>query len=323
MSGAEGLPRLGFAGLGLMGEPMARNLVRAGTPLTVWNRSPERAAALGAAGATVAPDVAALFAASDVVILMLVDAAAIDAVLGRGGTGLGRGGTGLGRGGTDLGRGGAGLGRGDTGFADLVAGRTVVTMGTTSPAYSAGLAADVRAAGGRYVEAPVSGSAGPARSGDLVAMLAGDEPDLDVLEPLLKPMCRQTVRAGAVPNALLTKLAVNVYLVTTVAALAESVHFAQRHGLDPDVFRAVLDAGPMASRVSRDKLAAMLDAQFSPNAAIRDVLANCDLIVAAAGTAGLDSQLLTAARALYARTVALGHGDLDMAAVLTALRAPA
>jgi 3-hydroxyisobutyrate dehydrogenase len=302
MSGAEGLPRLGFAGLGLMGEPMARNLVRAGTPLTVWNRSPERAAALGAAGATVAPDVAALFAASDVVILMLVDAAAIDAVLGRGGTGLGRGGA---------------------GFADLVAGRTVVTMGTTSPAYSAGLAADVRAAGGRYVEAPVSGSAGPAGSGDLVAMLAGDEADLDVLEPLLKPMCRQTVRAGAVPNALLTKLAVNVYLVTTVAALAESVHFAQRHGLDPDVFRAVLDAGPMASRVSRDKLAAMLDAQFSPNAAIRDVLANCDLIVAAAGTAGLDSPLLTAARALYARTAALGHGDLDMAAVLTALRAPA
>jgi 3-hydroxyisobutyrate dehydrogenase len=196
-------------------------------------------------------------------------------------------------------------------------------MGTTSPAYSAGLAADVRAAGGRYVEAPVSGSAGPARSGDLVAILAGDEADLDVLEPLLKPMCRQTVRAGAVPNALLTKLAVNVYLVTTVAALAESVHFAQRHGLDPDVFRAVLDAGPMASRVSRDKLAAMLDAQFSPNAAIRDVLANCDLIVAAAGTAGLDSPLLTAARALYARTAALGHGDLDMAAVLTALRAPA
>jgi len=309
MSGAEGLPRLGFAGLGLMGEPMARNLVRAGTPLTVWNRSQERAAALGAAGATVAPDVAALFAASDVVILMLVDAAAIDAVLGRGDTVLGRG--------------GAGSGRGGVGFADLVAGRTVVTMGTTSPAYSAGLAADVRAAGGRYVEAPVSGSAGPARSGDLVAMLAGDEADLDVLEPLLKPMCRQTVRAGAVPNALLTKLAVNVYLVTTVAALAESVHFAQRHGLDPDVFRAVLDAGPMASRVSRDKLAAMLDAQFSPNAAIRDVLANCDLIVAAAGTAGLDSPLLTAARALYARTAALGHGDLDMAAVLTALRASA
>src|SRR5690349_8755407 len=112
-----------------MGQPMALNLARAGTPLVVWNRTPSRAEPLRAAGATVAPGPAEVFAASDVVLLMLADEPATDEVLGRG----------------------------TQAFSTRVAGRVIVHMGTTAPGYSRALADEVAAAGGRYVEAPVSG----------------------------------------------------------------------------------------------------------------------------------------------------------------------
>ncbi|WP_257386675.1 NAD(P)-dependent oxidoreductase, partial [Tahibacter caeni] len=121
---------VGFVGLGHMGQPMAGNLLQAGVALTVWNRTPEKTAALVQRGARCADSVDALFAQCDLVFVMLLNDAAVDAVLGRG----------------------------TPAFAARVGGTIVVPLGTTSPEYSAALAADVRAAGGAYVEAPVSGS---------------------------------------------------------------------------------------------------------------------------------------------------------------------
>jgi 3-hydroxyisobutyrate dehydrogenase len=281
---------VGFVGLGVMGQPMALNLARAGTDLIVWNRTPERAGPLRAAGAAVAGSAAEVFAAAPTVILMLANDEVVDAVLGRG-TG---------------------------GFAKLVSGRTVVHMGTTAPAYSAGLAADIVAAGGSYAEAPVSGSRGPAETGDLVVMLAGGDAEL---ERLLRPMCREIVRCGEVPGALLMKLAVNTFLISMVTGLAESFHFARRHGLDPATLLAVLDAGPMASAVSRVKGRKLTDREFGVQASIRDVLYNNELVVAAARRAGIASPLLDVCRELFAETAAAGHGDADMAAVVRALEA--
>ncbi len=282
---------LGFAGLGVMGEAMARNLLRAGQDLVVWNRAPQKAEALREAGAAIAADTAELFARTRIAILMLADEAAIDAVLGRA----------------------------TAAFARNVAGHIVVQMGTVSPGYSRGLEADIRAAGGAYVEAPVSGSRGPAEAGELVAMLAGDPAAVAEIRPLLAPMCRETVACGAVPNALTMKLAVNLYLLTMVAGLAESVHFAEAHGLDMERFLAVLDAGPMASAVSRAKGAKLAARDFAVQAAARDVLKNSRLVAQAARAAGIATPLLDASDALYGETVALGLGAADMAAVIRAI----
>ncbi len=279
----------GFLGLGVMGQPMALNLARAGAPLIVWNRTPERCAPLRAAGAAVAATPAEVFARADVVIVMLANAAAIDAVFGP--------------------------------APSMVAGRTVVHMGTTSPEFSGTLGDRVRAAGGRYVEAPVSGSRKPAESGDLVAMLAGEADDVARVRPLLAPMCRETVVCGPVPQALLMKLSVNLFLISMVTGLAEAVHFADRHGLDLGRLVSVLDAGPMASAVSRVKAAKLVDRDFEVQASISDVLENNRLIAEAARAAGVASPLLDACHALYAETLALGHGALDMAAVVHALEA--
>jgi 3-hydroxyisobutyrate dehydrogenase len=282
---------IGFIGLGTMGEPMARNLVRAGVPLVVWNRSAERAASLAQAGATIAGNAADVFARCETVILMLADGPAIDAVLGRG----------------------------TPEFAGRVEGRRLVAMGTVSPGYSAALEADVRAAGGRYVEAPVSGSRKPAEAGQLVAMLAGEEADLATVRPLLAPMCRECFDCGPVPAALRMKLAVNVFLITMVTGLAEAAHFAGHHGLDLETFMAILNAGPMASDVSRVKIAKLVQRDFARQAGISDVLKNSRLVVEAAREAALASPLMDACFALYGETEALGLGAEDMAAVVQAI----
>ncbi|HYQ65276.1 NAD(P)-dependent oxidoreductase [Actinophytocola sp.] len=283
--------RVGFLGLGVMGQPMALNLARAGTPLVVWNRTPERAAPLADAGALVAGGPAEVFDVSDVVLLMLADETAVDDVLGRG----------------------------TQAFSARVAGRVTVHMGTTAPGYSRGLVADIEAAGGRYVEAPVSGSRIPAVKGELVGLLAGDA--VDDVRPLLAPMCHQTFVCGPVPNALLMKLAVNLYLITMVTGLAEAAHFAGRQGLDPRLFEAVLAAGPMASSVSRGKAAKLVAGDFDVQASIANVLENNRLVAEAARAAGLASPLLDVCHALYGEAASLGHGPSDMIAVIRAIEA--
>lgn len=283
----------GFIGLGIMGQPMALNLARAGEELVVWNRSPARCEPLRAAGARVAADPAGVFAAASTVILMLIDEAATDAVLARG----------------------------TPDFARLVAGRTVVQMGTVSPGYSRDLEADVRAAGGRYVEAPVSGSKVPAENGMLVGMLAGDPEAVAEVAALLAPICHERIECGAVPGGLLTKLAVNIYLITMVTGLMESVHFAQRQGLDVATVAAVLDAGPMASPISRLKLAKLAAGDYSAQAAIADVLKNSRLVAESAREAGIAAPLLKESYALYAEALDLGEGASDMIAVLRAIEA--
>lgn len=282
---------VGFVGIGVMGEPMALNLARAGTPLVVWNRTPERCEPLRAAGAQVAGSVAEVFARASTVILMLINQAATDAVLGRG----------------------------TPEFAHLVAGRTVVNMGSAAPDYARALESEVRAAGGRYAEAPVSGSRKPAEAAQLVALLAGEPATVADVRPLLAPMCREVVVCGAVGNGLLMKLAINLFLITCVASLAEATHFAAENGLDLAQFGLALNAGQLASDMSRVKIPKLVARDFSVQAAMADAYASTNLITAAARAASIASPMLDRARELYGETLALGHQRIDMSGVLHAI----
>lgn len=282
---------IGFIGLGVMGTPMALNLARAGTPLVAWSRSGGSFDALRAAGAHIADTIDEVYAQCRTVILMLANDAAIDATLGRG----------------------------TPDFATRVQGHLIVNMGTTSTDVSRQLGADIRAAGGRYVEAPVSGSRKPAETGQLVVMLAGEPDDVAAIRALVQPLCRDSFVCGAVPSALAMKLAVNLFLITMVTGLTESVHFAERQGIDLALFADVLNAGPMASDVSRVKLGKLVAQDYSVQAAITDVLKNSRLVAEAARSIGIASPLLDASHALYGETEALGLGTSDMVAVIRAI----
>jgi 3-hydroxyisobutyrate dehydrogenase len=284
---------VGFVGLGVMGQPMALNLARVGIDLVVWNRSPARTEPLRAAGARVADTVDEVFGTARTVFVMLRNDTVTDAVLRRG----------------------------TPSFAELVNGRLVVSMGSAAPAYSQGLAADISAADGRDVEAPVSGSRKPAEAGQLVAMVGGDEAAAAEIRPLLTPMCREILHAGPVGSGLRLKLAVNLYLDTMLAALTEAFHFAQCSGLDLATFEAAIEAGPMASDLTRTKLPMLRARDFTVQAAAADAHANTRLIADAAREVGMASPLLDLSSSLYAETVALGNGRRDMASVLEAIEA--
>jgi len=272
---------------------MALNLVRAGVSLVVWNRTAAKTEPLRREGACVARDLEDLFGRARVVVTMLADGKALDAALDRGGP----------------------L------FSRRVAGHTIVAMGTTSTQYSQALGQDIRAVGGRHVEAPVSGSRAPAEAGRLVGMVAGDDADVIEVSRLIQPICAQVVTCGAVPNALGTKLAVNLFLITMVSGLAEAYHFAVQTGLDLAAFRSVLDAGPMASDVSRIKLAKLLAHDFDVQAAIADVHYNSRLVADQADRTRIAVPLLEVCRSLFADAESLGLGGADMAAVVAAIEA--
>lgn len=277
---------LGFIGLGLMGSAIASRL-QSRHPLVVWNRTRAATASLAQAGAEVADSAAEVFDRCSTVFVMITDESAVDEVLAP----------------VDLRQ------------------KTLVQMSTVPPAYSAALAARVTAAGGRYVEAPVSGSRQPALNGALIGMLAGRPDAIDDVAPLLDPVCALIALCGKPPQAMLMKLAVNTFLITLVTGLAESFHFAETHELDVRLLDQILGAGPMASFVSRAKAAAIVAGDFAPQAAIPDVAKNARLVVEAARENGNTATLMEACLSLYAEAEGLGHGADDMAAVITAFRA--
>lgn len=285
---------VGFIGLGTMGLPMACNLLRSGVPLVIWNRSTGKSEKLAEFGAVIAQSALEVFVQSAVVLLMLLDEEAVDEVLARG----------------------------TPSFAERVRGRVIVNMGTFEPNYSLALETDISSAGGRFVEAPMSGSRGPAESGQLIGMTAGDPSAVKSVEHLLRPMCRETYFCGPVPAALIMKLAVNISLITAVTGLAEAFHFAKQHDLSVSTLKEILDAGPMASEVSKAKSAKLANEEFSAHAPVRNVLKNNQLITGAALLVGAHIPLTDACLRLYDRTLNLGHASEDMAAVVRAYEKP-
>jgi 3-hydroxyisobutyrate dehydrogenase len=288
------MAEVGFVGLGHMGQPMALNLLRGIGALTVWNRSREKLALLLEAGAREAVTLDELFGVARIVFLMLENEAAIDAVLDRDGPD----------------------------FRKRVQGHVIVHMGTTAPAYSLELEGAICGAGGSYVEVPVSGSRVPAERGELVGMVAGEKAPVAEILPLLAYLCRRTLPCGAVPQAARMKLAVNHFLLTMVAGLAEAFHFARCQDLDMQLFNDILASGPMASDVSRIKGTKLLHADFAAQAALSDVLKNARLVMAASQEGGIAAPILDVCTQLYARAVNLGLGQSDMAAVIKTFGSP-
>jgi 3-hydroxyisobutyrate dehydrogenase len=282
---------IGFIGLGDMGVPMASRLADAGLAPLVWSRRRESGDPVLSRGAVWADTADAVFAACDRVVLMLAHGAAMDAVLGRG---------------TD-------------GFAERVRGTTLIHMGTTPPGYSQALEADVIAAGGRYAEVPVSGSTGPAATGELVAMTAGAPDALDAAADIIAHMCRAVVPCGSVPKALQMKLAVNTYLGGLVTGLFEAFNFARSADLDLPTLARVLEAGPMNCDLMRMKLPKLLTEDYTPQGSIRQAINNMQMIVDEGARVGAATPVSQVMLDLVRAADGAGWSDEDMSAMTKAL----
>ena len=285
--------RVGFIGLGDMGVPMAGRLADAGLQPLVWSRRAESADSVVARGAELATSIDALFATCDRVVLMLANARAMDEVLGRK----------------------------TADFSRRLAGVTLIHMGTTPPDHSQALAEDVISAGGQYAEVPVSGSTGPAASGDLVAMTAGSPEALAAAEDIVAHMCRAVVPCGAVPKALQMKLAVNTYLAGLATGLFEAFNLARKAELDLDTFASVLEAGPMNCDLMRMKLPKLLREDYTPQGSIRQACNNMQMIVDEGARVGAAVPIVMIILELVEEASRTGWDAEDMTAIAKVLAA--
>jgi|Tabmets5t2r1_1033131.scaffolds.fasta_scaffold03920_4 2-hydroxy-3-oxopropionate reductase len=279
---------VGFVGLGVMGRPMARNLVRAGHRVVVWNRSAAPAAELAAAGATVAATPAELAAAAPVVLTMLPDLPEVEEVLDRD-DGLLRG----------MDRGGV-----------------LVVMGTVSTVGVRELGARLEPAGVSLVDAPVSGGEVGAEQATLSIMVGGDRAAFARVRPLLEAMGTTVDHLGPLGAGQLAKACNQVVVAATLTALSEALVLARGGGLDPRRVFAVLAGGLAGSRVLELKGPKMVEGDFRPGGAAAFQHKDLGFALAAARAEGVALPLTALVDQLFGAARWGGFGGDDHSVVV-------
>jgi len=228
--------KIALIGTGIMGEPMARNLMRAGFAVSLHSRTRARAERLLAEGAIWKDSPAAVAENTDVVITMVPDSPDALAVY-----------------------------LGDRGVcSSLRRGALCIDMSTISPEVARQVAAEVERRGGRFLDAPVSGGKTGAEAGKLTIMVGGDEADLARARPVLEALGRNIVHCGPVGNGQLTKLCNQILCGLNLLAVSEAVVFARRVGLDPAVMLKAVSTGAAGSWALDNLGTRMLKGDFAP-----------------------------------------------------------
>ena len=286
------MERVGFAGMGTMGAAMAANLARAGAELTVWNRTPGRAAHVVELGAGEAASPAALAASADVVILCLADTPDVQAVL-FGPEGISEG---------------------------LRSGSLVVDCSTISPEASRDFAAALAGQGVGFVDAPVSGGSEGAQKGTLTIMCGGPAADVERARPILAAMGKAITHMGPVGAGQATKAVNQVILAGTYLGVAEGLVLAIKAGLDPETVVEALSGGAAGSWVLTNRSSRMIADDYPLG--FRIALHRKDLGIALELARQVGAALPVAALAEQIENglVAQGHGDDDNSALARAIR---
>jgi len=282
-------PTVAVLGTGTMGGPIARNLLRAGYEVRVWNRTAAKAEELASDGALLASTPATAVTGVDVVITMLADGAAVEEVM--------------------AGAGGA--------LAALDPGAVWIQMSTVGVDWSdhmVHLAADH---GVMFVDAPVSGSSQPAEEGQLLILASGADHDRLRLEPLFEVLGRQTLWLGRAGDGSRLKLALNNWLAVLVEGMAECLALSSALGLEPRLFVETVAGSPLASPYATNKGSAMLKADFVPGFPLRHAAKDASLAADAAYNHGLELPLTAALLGRWHQAMALGHGEDDVASAIT------
>lgn len=277
-------------GTGTMGAPMARNLLRAGFGVRVWNRTVAKAAALAADGAQPARTAAAAAANADVLITMLADGAAVEQVTA-----------------------------GPTGALSVLRpGAIWIQMSTVGVQWCDRLGELADCHGVRYVDAPVSGSAGPAARGELEILASAADSARVLAEPIFDVLGRRTVWLPRRGDGSRLKLALNNWLAVLVEGMAETLTFVGALGLDPHVMLASITGGPLASEYALAKGLAMLDRDFAPGFPLRHAAKDAELALHAADQHAVHLPLTDALLPRWRAAIANSHGGDDVASAVTA-----
>lgn len=289
--------RVGFIGTGVMGEPMARNLLEAGYAVQAWNRTPEKLEAIVAAGGEACDTPAAAAQGADALICMLSDGPTCDAVL------FASNGEEEGKGAVDA----------------LPPGAVLIVMSSIPVETAAEQARRCEARGVGYLDAPVSGGQKGAQEASLAIMVGGAEETFERERDLLSAMGRP-VRVGPAGTGQQAKLANQMIVASTIATVAEALLFAERGGADPAKVRDALAGGFADSPIMRQHGMRMLEENFAPGGAAKYQLKDTRTALSRAEALGLELPVARTADALFAAMVEHGDGDLDHSGLIRELR---
>jgi 3-hydroxyisobutyrate dehydrogenase len=277
-------------GTGIMGSAMARNLVGAGLPTTVWDRSPSATASLAEAGASVATSPEAAIREARVVITMLPTASVVESVIFSDRTA------------EAFARGAVWAQMGTIGVAETT--EVADRLGQVRP--------DVM-----FVDAPVSGSKGPAEAGQLLILASGPREADPIAQPAFSAIGRKTVWLGEAGQGSRMKLVVNAYMSTLIEGVAEALELASQLGIDAAKLAEAIEGGPLDAPIADAKLHKMGSGDFAPEFPLEWALKDVDLAIAAADRDTLP--LLVALSRQWRAAVDAGHGREDVSAARLAL----
>jgi len=276
-------------GTGIMGSAMARNLIGAGLRTTVWDRSREATEPLKQAGARVAASAAEAATGAQVVITMLPTENVVESVM----------------------------------FPDVVQalphGAAWAQMGTIGPQATTEIAVRLRdlRPDVLFVDAPVSGSKGPAETGQLLVLASGPAEAKAVLEPVFSAVGRKTVWLGEEGQGSRMKLVVNAYMCILIEGVAEALELASRMGVDPAGLEEVIAGGPLDAPIADAKLHKMETGDYAPEFPLEWALKDVDLAIQTAG--GNRLPLLDSLSDQWRTAVDAGHGREDVSAARIAV----
>jgi 3-hydroxyisobutyrate dehydrogenase len=293
-TGSDARTEVAVLGAGIMGSAMARNLVAAGLKTKVWDRSPAAAGPLAADGAVVAESARDAVRDVAVVITMLPTADAVESVVF------------------------------DRGVADVFADGCVwAQMGTIGIEATQRIRDRLAAErpGVVFVDAPVSGSKGPAEQGQLLILASGPAPAADRLRPVFDVLGRKTVWLGEAGQGSQVKLVVNAYMSILIEGVAETMELADRLGIGHQQLAEVIEGGPLDAPIADAKLHKMDRGDYAAEFPLEWALKDVDLAIDAAS--GDTPPLLAALSGQWHAAVAAGHGRQDVSAARLALGGPA
>jgi 3-hydroxyisobutyrate dehydrogenase-like beta-hydroxyacid dehydrogenase len=279
--------RVAFLGLGIMGRPMASNLVKAGNEVAVWNRTSGKTVE----GARTAESPADAVNGAEVVWMCVSDTRAVEGVL-----------------------------FGPQGVEQTISSGTVlVDSSTISPSAEYQFAQRLKAKGVDYVDAPVTGSKAAAEAGSLIFMAGGDEAVLAKIDPLFKAMGKQVFRMGETSKGQAAKLVMNLQIALIYEGFAEALTLATKLGVNIDKLLPLIQASMVKSGVVEYKAPFVLRRDFTPNFPLRLMLKDIHLALAAAKESRVKLPALETVEEVYEMAAEEGHQDLDYAATLTLL----
>ena len=289
------MKKIGWIGLGNMGLPMVKNLLKAGFEVVVYNRTAAKAAPLVEAGASLAGSPRELWEKADTVITMVADDAALRQVH-EGPDGL--------LAGVMAGGGGAAAAGGG--------GRVVIDMSTVSPATTRELAAKLAEKGVDYLDAPVSGSVKPAELGQLVIMVGGEKAVYEAAGPIFEKLGQASFYLGEQGSGNNAKLAINLFLSFTMQGLAEAVSFAREKGVAPAEMMAVINESAVSSVFSKLKTPNFVNDQYPAAFALKLMAKDLRLVK----EQGMHSPGGLVIEESFRQATAEGLGEEDLSAII-------